>query len=472
MKFKQHSYLTVGENKGRKRVWLQGLKLEEAGFTKGVPYRVDYDIDSGFIELSLDEHGNRSVSGRSKDSKVTPIVEICNSTLIEVTHDAEKVRVDFSVGYIRISIHHHISKQAEREQRLLDNLKKGVIKEGSVCTGGGVASLAVKQGFKENGIKSSLEWVVDRERKYLQVACDNNPVITEDTVLFEASLEELEPELLSPVDFLQFSLSCCPHGKQGKAKNKNKIAESHKTDATGVLGFMRTVEAVNPSVLLSENVIPAKNSATYELIKGMLRLLGYVIHEIDLNGEQAGTIENRNRYWFIAVSSGLPHLDLKQLPFYKRVYEKLGDVLEPVAEDDDSWSDNTYLKTKALKDKLAGKNFKRELVNEDTTSVKCIGRGYARKRSTECYLVREDGKERLLTPVEHARVKGVPEYLISGVPKTTAHEVLGQSILFSNCKGLSSLVALSVFNPMLSPNFNFQSENYKKLDYQLQYDLF
>jgi len=37
---------------------------------------------------------------------------------------------------------------------------------------------------------------------------------------------------------------------------------------------------------------------------------------------------------------------------------------------------------------------------------------------------------RQLTPVEHARVKGIPESLIAGVPATVAHEILGQSVIF------------------------------------------
>lgn len=37
---------------------------------------------------------------------------------------------------------------------------------------------------------------------------------------------------------------------------------------------------------------------------------------------------------------------------------------------------------------------------------------------------------RLLTPSEHARVKGIPRKLIDGLSDTIAHEVLGQSVIF------------------------------------------
>ena len=41
---------------------------------------------------------------------------------------------------------------------------------------------------------------------------------------------------------------------------------------------------------------------------------------------------------------------------------------------------------------------------------------------------REDGKERLLTPKEHARVKSAPDALVENLGPTLAHEILGQSI--------------------------------------------
>ena len=343
MNFLQHSYTKVGEHRGKSRIWLQGLRLASAGFSKGERYRIDYDMNNACIELVLDKNGNRIVSGKKVKDRILPIVDICNSDIINVTQGEERVRVDFAGGYIRVSIHHHVSKQAERENRLKVNLDNGCIKEGSMCTGGGVAALAVKTGLGIKGVKSSLEWVVDRERKYLQVACDNNSALDADTTIIEGTLEEVESSLLKPVDLLQVSLTCCPYGASGKAKNKIKLAEEHK-DATAMFGLMRVVESVNPSIIISENVCGSRDSATYLLIKGMLETLGYVIHEFDLDSKQAGSFEQRKRYWFLAVSSGLPQLDVKDIPSFNRQYETLGDVLEPVPSDDAAWSDHEYLK--------------------------------------------------------------------------------------------------------------------------------
>lgn len=52
-------------------------------------------------------------------------------------------------------------------------------------------------------------------------------------------------------------------------------------------------------------------------------------------------------------------------------------------------------------------------------------------RSTEPMIAHPsgDGRRRLLTPREHARVKGIDPALVAGLSATLAHEILGQSVL-------------------------------------------
>ena len=47
---------------------------------------------------------------------------------------------------------------------------------------------------------------------------------------------------------------------------------------------------------------------------------------------------------------------------------------------------------------------------------------------TEPFIVRADGKERLLTPIEHAIVKSIPTRLVPEGGITIAHQILGQSV--------------------------------------------
>ena len=89
----------------------------------------------------------------------------------------------------------------------------------------------------------------------------------------------------------------------------------------------------------------------------------------------------------------------------------LNTVLQDVPEEE--WKDHTYLKDKAIKDAAAGKGFaKRQLLDGTESRIGTIGRFYAKRRSTEPFMTRSDGKERLLTPIEHAAVKSIPSRLI------------------------------------------------------------
>jgi len=443
----QVTYSKLGDHRGHKRVWLEGKKLADIGFVRHQPYSVLVNEETKKILLRLDPEGERKVAGRKRGDKEIPILDFSNETVTKLFKGASKVKATFNTnGTILIEMHHEDIKLNDREDRLKKNGKAGKVTEGSACSGAAVFAAAMKQGMAEGGLESSLEWIIDRDGSYLQVALDNNTAIDDDTVIFEASLEELEPELLAPVDVFQFSLPCTGHSIAGKSKNKIGRAEEHPTDATAVFGVMASIKATNPAIISSENVVEAQGSATYMLIKAELQRMGYAIHEFILDNEQAGSFEQRKRYWFLAVSNGIDALaniaDI-QLTTYGRTYNNLGELLEPVPADDKSWSDNQYLKDKAVTDKAAGKGFaNRQLLTEEATSCGTIGRHYNKRRSTEPFLVRaEDSKERLLTPVEHCRVKDVPESLVKGVAPTTAHQLLGQSGLWNSARGMGNLIA-------------------------------
>ncbi len=291
----QHGYYTIGSNKGQPRIWLQGGNLSQSGFKKGAYYEKTLDLDSGESILRIIAAPNEKscvVSGRkTTTSGYNPIIDIANSEILDVTKGAKKVRADFYENEIRISVHHLDKKQAEREGRLKANLRKGEISKGVLCCGIGMSTAAEHDGLLSMGIQSRTEFIVDRERKYLDVARQNNHAVDEKTRIFEASLEEVEPELLGYADMLSFSLECSGHSLAGKAKRSLKCAEEHPTGAAGVLGLIQIISAVQPSIISSENVVQARESASYILLKQMLDVLGYYVSEIELDSNQTQSLE-------------------------------------------------------------------------------------------------------------------------------------------------------------------------------------
>src|SRR3546814_20429380 len=72
-----------------------------------------------------------------------------------------------------------------------------------------------------------------------------------------------------------------------------------------------------------------------------------------------------------------------------------------------------------------------QIFQPDSTKIATLTRGYAKIRSTDPELQHPTDPTllRQITPVEHARIKGVPEKMIEGLGITIAHQMLGQSIL-------------------------------------------
>lgn len=445
---RQMSYTKLQSHRGRPRLWLEGGKLDSCGFAPGTAFRVELDLVSRQVRLRIDPNGDRTVSLRQRALaggavRRTTILDVADADFSDVLGgEGAKLCAVLRAGEIVFDLHPEERARTARESRTRQHLAEGYVTEATLCAGIGVSTLALKEGLESQGLDTRVDWVVDREGQYLDIAARNNPAITDETRLYEAALEEVDTAALTPVDVLQVSLPCTGHSNAGKAKRGLNQAEDHPTDALAVYGLLRILEKVNPSVVVSENVVNARESASYALVRAYLNAQGYAITEAILSGDDAGTIEDRDRWWFCAISRGLAEgFAMDALPAQPRVHETLGDVLEPVSAADPSWRAFDYLVDKAARDAAAGKGFARQLVTPASTTVGTIGRGYAKARSTEPFLVREDGLQRLLTPVEHARVKGIPEGLVQGESATVAHEGLGQSILYGHAKAIGQALA-------------------------------
>lgn len=421
----QVSYQTIGKNKDRPRLWIEGVKLKAAGFERGGRFRAEFK--DGALCLIQDPNGDRTVSGKTRHNKDIPILDIAMKELEKHFGERARVRVVFTQGSIRVSLHHETAAQQNRETRFKENLSSGELTEASMFSGGGISTHAIHKAIEDYGHSSKLAWVVDAELKYLQSNYANNYAITDETVALIGRAEEIESAFYQPVDILSFSMPCSGFSVAGKSKHR-QAPEAHE-GAAALFGTMNAIKASNPAVLISENVSEAQFSPAYVLLKTELMRLGYQIFERVMTAEDTGSIENRKRYWFVAISDGLAHgfnFDMLH-PEAHAPKKRIADIFDAHVPEE-SWAENQYLKDKAVRDAEAGKGFHRQLLSGEETSCGTIGRHYNKRRSTEPFVTREDGKERLLSPAEHARVKSAPEELVEGVSATVAHEILGQSI--------------------------------------------
>lgn len=409
------------------RIWFEGQILMDTGFHPGTRYNRVYDIEARTITLQLDTAGKYKVSSSKRNSKDRPIIDIYNKENYKVFKPNDKIKAEFRLGLITISVHCEQSGKEEREKRFKERTAQGLLKEASLFTGGGISTEAIALATKEHGFKSKVVWVAEMEHKYIEAAEQNCRTIDDQTVVLVGTVEEIESKYYTECDVLSFSMPCAGFSKAGKSKHK-MTSEQHS--GTALFGVVNAIRAANPAVIVSENVTEAQDSPIYTLLKSELMRLGYALYEHVLDNTLTGSIETRKRYWLVAVSEGLAPATW-QLAFDPKQYATRS--IRSILDNDipeSMWCDNDYLKDKAVRDADAGKGFRRQLLTGKETTCGTIGRFYAKKRSTEPFVVRADGKERLFTPAEHARVKSVPEYLIADIPTTTAHEILGQSVDF------------------------------------------
>jgi len=179
-----------------------------------------------------------------------------------------------------------------------------------------------------------------------------------------------------------------------------------------------------------ENVPPYQTTASMMVIRSVLTELGYVVQEMILDGNEFGALEARKRLCMIATTKGLKVPDIANLKPLRQKEHCINDILEHVPDDSERWKNLAYLNEKEARDIAAGKGFRRQVLSGDENHCGTIGKGYAKLRSTESFIRNpRTGLERIFTPIEHARVKTIPEYLIDGLSDTKAHEVLGQSVI-------------------------------------------
>lgn len=440
------------DKRGNPRVWIEGKKLERAGFAPQARYRLSVDAAARRLTLELDKNGDRLVSRRHRRGEDLPIIDIANIKMLAPLKQAQTLRIDFSAGTIIIEPSAVEARRIDREQRTMTRLMNGeALRSGSVSTGLGILSHAIHSGLADQGVESELAFSVEIDQEYQDLCAARNPVWKSDTVAINMPLQEFAfdrkaADKIEQVDILEAGIPCTAHSLAGRSKKGLAIPEHDPVAGHLVVGFLAIVAACNPSVVIVENVPQYIESASFAILKNQLLEWHYDVDEMILRGEDHGCLEHRHRMALVATSKGIAaQINVKVDAGSNPV---LQDILEDVSDDSALWSEMSYLKAKQERDVEDGKGFRMQILDPSATKVGTIGRGYAKVRSTEPKLRHPTDPEllRQFTPREHARIKGIPEEMIEGLPVTTAHEMLGQSIVAAPFKALGRAIGSELLN--------------------------
>lgn len=431
------SIARIGSDKrGTPRIWLEGNRLAKAGFRPAARYELVIDEEERTITLRLAANGERLVSRKMRGETELPVIDLANGRLLEPFEGLESVKVRFEDGAVIISPTATDMRRLARIERLKTKLSTNqALAVGSVSTGLGVLALAMHEGLAAAGLESDLKFSVEIDSQYIEQCERANPAWASTTVAVNAPMQEIAFDAsaltaLPKVDILEAGIPCTAHSLAGRAKKALAKPEDDPKAGHLVAGFLAIAAAVNPALILVENVPQYLTSASFAILSNQLIEWGYDVQTTILKGAEFGCLEHRDRMAMVAVSEGID-FDIEGIVRRADDQPVLGDYLEEIAPDSPLWSTMSYLRKKEERDIEAGKGFRMQICDEDATHVGTIGRGYAKCRSTEIKVQHPSDPQllRQLTPTEHARIKGVPEKMIEGLGITAAHEMLGQSIL-------------------------------------------
>lgn len=425
----------LGEHRGAPRLYLDCASLANAGFRPGQALAVSINTAAFRVSISVDAHGTRRVSRKRRGNLDVPVIDINCAATFAVFSGQEVVRLVLADGQIHVLLSSGAKRAMVRAARLASRLALGQpLRVAGVAFGAGIASRALHDGLKAGGVHAELALANELCEDYLDVARERNPVVKATTALAAVPMQELAADewllgRVGHVEVLEAGIPCSGASRAGAAKRKLTRMEDHPTVGHLMGAFIQLVGALQPSVVVLENVVSYRDSASAAILRRWLQDAGYAVHEVELDARAFGSLEARVRWFLVAVPQGV-QLDLAVLTPPVTKPACLQEVLEDVSDDDPRWREVAYLKAKEGRDAAKGCHFAMQWLDPNSTAVPTLRKGYHKGGSTDPRLVHpsDPSLSRLLTGVEHARIKGVDPALVAGLPETLAHQVCGQAV--------------------------------------------
>lgn len=427
----------LGANKGAPRLYLEGNTPAKGGFTPGLRYTLERREEGNALVLRLNDEGTRVVSKKEKGGTQKPVIDLNSAEALAMFEGMESVRVLVGQGEIWILPLANEMRRRDRIRRMQSEIKAGVVSTAGIATGCGVMSNALHCGLKDAGLRPSMKWAIEIDPEAIEQAELHNEAWNDETLSIAMPLQEVGfsddwvRRRLQPVTYLDAGLPCTAASVSGRSKKALAKPEDDGKAGHLVAGFIALLAQANPVAMTLENVSPYFSSSSAAILESQLVDMGYEVEVRTIEGADYA-IEGRVRKVMIAITrgSGIQVADLVPPP---RAVQTVGEILEDVPMDASCWSEMQYLKDKEVRDVAAGKGFRMAIATPADTTVGCLGTGYAKNRSTEPKIQHPENPDllRLMTPVEHARVKGIPQHLIAGIESATrAHAFLGQSVIW------------------------------------------
>lgn len=425
----------VGQHRGAPRVWLQGSQPAKGGFLPGQRYNAKVDAEKSLLVLEIAEDGTRVVSSKTCNTKEIPVLDINSRDLLSVFEGIESVRIVIKAGRIFILPVASELRAKRRLARLKEKMASGQpISIGSLSTGIGILDHAAHEGLALAGVESQLAFANEIRDDCMNHAIERNPTFSDETITITAPMQELAfdsyaMDQLPETDAIVIGIPCSGASVAGRTKRGLTHPEDHPEVGHLVVSFLAILAKVNPAVAVLECVVPYRSSASMSIIRNQLRDLGYDVIETELAAEDWSMLEHRRRFCMVAVTRGIPFsFDALEKP--APIERRFGEIMDNVDPDHSTWGDISYLWAKQERDRAAGKGFAPTVVNAESTRLPVLNKSLHKRQSTGTFIQHPTNPNlyRIPTVSEHARAKGIAEFLVENTTQTFGHEVCGQAI--------------------------------------------
>jgi DNA (cytosine-5)-methyltransferase 1 len=416
--------MSLGENKGKKRVYLQGKWLARAGFATGE--KINITFGEGAVTVHLDPDGTRKVSGKANGDSV---IDITNDELEQALARYPKLQVECREKTITITPSYTAKLVAKRELAPT---------EASVFSGGGFLSEAAKQA----GFEPIMAVEIDQD--YADIYAANHPTATVfNSCVAEVAIERMKQ--VGPVGLFTAGICCEPftnirrldRGGQNK-RDKDLPPEAHELgDMTH--WALRAIEACNPHTVVLEEAREYLGSASSYVIMHVLKRLGYNVDGRVIDPLEYGELTGRKRTVIVATT-GREIVWPQPCPSNRRIGEILEDVPESewFCRETKSWLYDHW-------DKQTGKGngFAAAQITAESTHVGTIKKRYFAQQGDNPVVAHptDRSRHRWFTLTEVKRLHGIPDNYILPPAKTVAGEVVGQGVIVSLFRRIIESVA-------------------------------
>lgn len=425
----------LGDHRGAPRLYLDCGALARAGFHPGLAIAVATDAEACRVLIKLDVAGSRRVSRKKRGDTEIPVIDLNSVEVLACLEVFHQVRVVVKPGAIHVLALSSERKAQERLERLRGRMENGeALRCASIAFGAGITSWALHRGLASSGVSTSLAMANELQDEYLELAAQHNPVCAGGTHLINAPMQEAVMDdwvvsRVGKVELLEAGIPCSGASRAGVSKRGLAKMEDHPLVGHLVASVIQWIAALQPSIFVAENVRDYAASASAAILRGWLVDAGYVVHEVELDAHDFGSLECRVRWFLVAVPPAVD-LDLRTMAPAVVDHPVLGQLLEELPVSDSRYRRVEHLKAKAVRDKARGSGFKMQLVDANSTRVPTLRKGYHKGGSTDPRVRHPHDPElsRLLTAKEHARIKGLDQALLGNASDTVGHQICGQSV--------------------------------------------